>query len=131
MTVEYLKRAIKRSTDNAVDVGDTVQAILDDIESGGDAKALEYAAKFDRYQGNTVLTQDEIDTAAAKVPQRLKDDIRYAQDNISRFAEAQKTTIADMEYEIEPGLIAGQKAIPCQSVGCYAPVAAMRILPPR
>ena len=29
-----------------------------------------------------------------------------------RFAEVQKATVADVEYEINPGLVAGQKAIP-------------------
>lgn len=121
MTREYLKKAERTSTDDAGDVRDLVQGILDEIEAGGDAKALEYAAKFDKYDGNIVLTRDEIEAAAAKVPQKLKDDIRYAHDNVRRFAEAQKQTIQDFQYEIEPGLIAGQKAIPCQAAGCYAP----------
>ena len=118
---EYLKKAARTSTDDAGDVRETVQAILDEIEAGGDPKALEYAAKFDRYDGNIVLTRDEIDAAATQVPEKLKDDIRYAHDNVRRFAEAQKQTIRDFEYEIEPGVIAGQKAIPCQAAGCYAP----------
>ncbi|MEM6974524.1 MAG: histidinol dehydrogenase [Pseudomonadota bacterium] len=121
MTREYLKKAARTSTDDTGNVRQTVQAILDAIEAGGDAKALDYAAQFDKYAGNIVLTRDEIEAASAKVPQKLKDDIRYAHDNIQRFAEAQKKTIQDFEFEIEPGLIAGQKAIPCQAAGCYAP----------
>jgi len=121
MTAEFLKKAAKTSTDDAGDVRDTVQAILDDIEAGGDAKAREYAAKFDRYDGNIVLTRDEIDAASAQVPAKLKDDIRYAWDNIRRFAEAQKATIQDMEVELAPGLIAGQRSIPVQAAGCYIP----------
>ena len=118
---EYLKKAVRTSTDDAGDVRETVQAILDEIEAGGDAMALEYATKFDKYDGNVVLTRDEIESATEQVPAKLKDDIRYAHDNVRRFAEAQKQTIQDFEYEIAPGLIAGQKAIPCQAAGCYAP----------
>ncbi len=121
MAVEYLKKASKRSTDDAGDVRATVQSILDEIEAGGDEAARRYAAKFDRYEGNVVLTRDEIDAAAKAVPERLKDDIRYAHDNVRRFAEAQKETIRDMQIELSPGLVAGQKAIPCQAAGCYAP----------
>ncbi|WP_424934583.1 histidinol dehydrogenase [Amaricoccus macauensis] len=121
MTIEYLKRADRKSTDDASDVRATVQAILDEIEAGGDEAARKYAAKFDKYDGNVVLTRDEIDAAAAKVPMKLKDDIRFAWDNVRRFAEAQKETIRDTEIEVVPGLIAGQKAIPCQAAGCYAP----------
>ncbi len=121
MTVEYLKKAARKSTDDAGDVRATVQVILDEIEAGGDEAARRYAAKFDRYDGNVVLTRDEIDAATAKVSPKLKDDIRFAWDNVRRFAEAQKETIKDMEIEVVPGLMAGQKAIPCQAAGCYAP----------
>ena len=121
MSIEYLKKAAKKSTDDAGDVRATVQAILDEIEAGGDEAAMKYAAKFDRYEGNVVLTRDEIDAASAQVSQKLKDDIRFAYENVRKFAEAQKDTIKDMEIEVTPGLIAGQKAIPCQAAGCYAP----------
>ena len=121
MTVEYLKKAARKATDDSGDVRATVQAILDEIEAGGDDAALRYAAKFDRYDGNVVLTRDEINAAAAQVSQKLKDDIRFAWDNVRRFAEAQKETIKDMQIEVVPGLIAGQRAIPCQAAGCYAP----------
>ena len=118
---EYLKKAERTSTDDAGDVRATVQGILDEIEAGGEDAARKYAAQFDRYEGNIVLTRDEIDAASAAVSEKLKDDIRYAHDNVRRFAEAQKDTIKDMEFEIAPGLIAGQKAIPVQAAGCYAP----------
>ena len=121
MAIEFLKKAARTSTDDSGDVRANVQAILDEIEAGGDDAARSYATKFDKYGGNIVLIRDEIDEAASKVSQKLKDDIRYAHDNVRRFAEAQKKTIQDFEYEIEPGLIAGQRAIPCQAAGCYAP----------
>lgn len=121
MAIEYLKSAPKTSQSDAGDVRETVQSILNDIENGGEAVAKEYAAKFDKYDGNIVLTRDEIDAAAASVSQKLKDDIRFAHDNVRRFAEAQKATIIDTELEVVPGLIAGQKSIPCQAAGCYAP----------
>ncbi|HUS95608.1 MAG TPA: histidinol dehydrogenase [Hyphomicrobiaceae bacterium] len=121
MTVEYLKKAHKTSQTDAGDVRVKVQNILNDIEAGGEAVAREYAAKFDKYDGNIVLTREEIDAASALVPQKLKDDIKFAHDNVRRFAEAQKATILDTELEIIPGLIAGQKSIPCQAAGCYAP----------
>ena len=121
MPVTYLKKATRTAESDAGDVRDTVQKILDDIEAGGDAAAEKYAGKFDNYAGNLVLTRDDIAAAATKVSQQLKDDIRYAYDNVRRFAEAQKTTITDVEVEVRPGLVAGQKAIPCNAAGCYAP----------
>jgi len=121
MPVRHLKTAEKTSATGADDVRATVQSILDDIEAGGDDAARRYAEKFDRYEGNLVLSEAEIAEASAKVPEKLKDDIRFAHDNIRRFAEAQKATIQDTEIEILPGVITGQKSIPCQAAGCYAP----------
>jgi sulfopropanediol 3-dehydrogenase len=121
MPREYLKKANKTSTSDSVDVRETVQTILDDIEAGGEETAKQYAEKFDRYTGNTVLTRDEIGAAAEQVPQKLKDDIRFATDNVRRFAEAQMATLTNIETEIVPGLIAGQKSIPCRAAGCYVP----------
>ena len=121
MTIEYLKKADLTSMSGASDVSATVQEILSTIEAGGDAAALEYAAKFDRYEGNVLLTAAEIDAACALVPEKLKADIRFSHDNVRRFAEAQKSTVADVEYEIVPGVTAGQKAIPVDAAGCYVP----------
>ena len=121
MTRDYLKKASRTSKTDATEVHDTVKTILADIEKGGDATALDYAAKFDNYDGSILLSQEEIDAAIALVPERLKADIRFAHDNVQRFAETQKATVSNVELEIVPGLIAGQKAIPVDAVGCYIP----------
>ena len=121
MTYEYLKKATLTATGDTNDVRETVQSILDDIEQGGDEAALKYAAKFDNYSGNLRLTPEEIEAACTLVPEQLKRDIQFAHDNVRRFAEAQKATLKDIEVEIVPGLIAGQKSIPCTAAGCYIP----------
>ena len=121
MAREYLKKATLTSSSNASDTHDIVSGILADIEAGGDDAAREYAAKFDKYDGNIILTPEEIAAAADLVPEKLKADIQFAHDNVRRFAEAQKSTLSDVEIEIVPGLVAGQKAIPVDAAGCYAP----------
>ncbi len=121
MPREYLKKAQKKSTTDAGDVRETVQGILDEIEQGGEEAARRYAEKFDRYNGDIILTPDAIAAATEQVPQKLKDDIRFAHDNVRRFAEAQMKTLTNIEIEVVPGLVAGQKSIPCRSAGCYVP----------
>jgi len=121
MAREYLKRATLTSKSDASDVHDTVVKILSDIETGGDAAALDYADKFDKYDGSVLLSAEEIEAACDLVPDKLKADIQFAHDNVKRFAQKQKSTVADVEYEIVPGLVAGQKAIPVDAAGCYAP----------
>ncbi|MEO0542609.1 MAG: histidinol dehydrogenase [Pseudomonadota bacterium] len=121
MPRDYLKRASLTPKSDASETQKIVRDILADIEARGDVAALEYAAKFDKYEGNTLLTQDEIAAASALVPEKLKRDIEFAHANVKRFAEAQKQTIADFETEIIPGLVAGQKSIPVKAAGCYVP----------
>ncbi|MDA7425515.1 histidinol dehydrogenase [Thalassococcus lentus] len=121
MAREYLKKAALTPKSDASSVHDTVVSILNDIEEGGDAKAMEYAAKFDQYEGNVLLTDEEIQAAIALVPEKLKQDIQFAHDNVRRFAELQKSTVANVEMEIQPGFVAGQKAIPVDAAGCYVP----------
>jgi sulfopropanediol 3-dehydrogenase len=121
MTVEYLKKAPLHSRSDATETREIVRNILDDIEAGGDAKALEYAAKFDNYDGEIILTDEAIAAASELVPEKMKRDIEFAHANVKKFAEAQKSTVSDFETEVVPGLIAGQKAIPVNAAGCYIP----------
>ncbi len=121
MPRKYLKKAVKTAASDSASITGTVQAILDDIEKGGEASAKAYAEKFDRYTGDLVVTRDTIEEASRKLSPKLKDDIRFAHDNVRKFAEAQKDSLSDMEVEIVPGVVAGQKLIPCQAVGCYVP----------
>ncbi len=121
MSVQYLKKAARTSSSDATDVRATVQEMLDEIESKGEDAARVYADKLDKYAGNIILTDEEIASACEQVSDRLKSDIQFAHDNVKRFAEAQKATLSDTEVEIVPGLIAGQKTIPCNAAGCYVP----------
>ena len=121
MTRTYIKKASKTSATDSQNVRDTVQAILIDIETNGETAAQKYAEQFDKYNGNLKVTSEEISNAARNLPDKLKDDIKFATDNVRKFAEAQKNTITDMEIEVVPGLVAGQKSIPCNAVGCYVP----------
>jgi sulfopropanediol 3-dehydrogenase len=121
MTIKYLKKAPLHSRSDDTKTQQIVRDILNDIEAGGDEKALEYAAKFDKYDGEIILSKEAIEAATAIVPEKMKQDIQFAHSNVERFAKAQKSTVANFETEIVPGLIAGQKAIPVNAAGCYIP----------
>jgi len=121
MLREYLKKATLTSKSDASETQAIVREILDAIETGGDAVALDYARKFDKYEGELLLSAEGIDAAIAQVPTKLKRDIDFAQANVRTFAEAQKATLREIEVEVVPGLIAGQKAIPVDAAGCYVP----------
>ena len=121
---EYLKRgkpADERAEDDAK-VRGIVEGILGDIEARGDAAVRDLSAKFDKYEPQAFkLTASEIEAAMQKVSTREMDDIRFAQAQIRRFAEAQRASMTDVEVETMPGVILGHKNIPVNSVGCYVP----------
>jgi sulfopropanediol 3-dehydrogenase len=124
MTVTPLKTA-KPETERAEDdarVRATVETILKDIETRGDAAVRDLAQKFDGYAPPAFrLTPSEIEAAMQKVSTRDMEDIRFAQDQIRRFAQAQRASMTDIEVETLPGVILGHRNIPVQSVGCYVP----------
>ena len=121
MAITYLKRAERTSRSDRSTVRDAVAKILDEIAEGGDEVALHYARQFDKWDGAVKVSAEEIEQAKKAVPARLRDDIRFAHDNIRRFAEAQRNTVQDCELEVIPGLLAGQKQIPVTAAGCYVP----------
>ena len=121
---EYLKRG-KAESERAEDdakVRATVESILKDIETRGDAAVRELSQKFDNYAPESFrLSEQEIEAAMSKVAPRDLEDIKFAQTQIRRFAEAQRASMTDIEVETMPGVILGHKNIPVQSVGCYVP----------
>ncbi|MCC1492984.1 histidinol dehydrogenase [Cognatishimia sp. F0-27] len=124
MTVEHLKSG-KPANEVAEDdarVRAMVETTLADIQSRGDAAVRELSAKFDKYEPAAFrLTQSEIDAAMQKVSAQDMSDIRFAQDQIRNFAEAQRASMTDIEVETMPGVVLGHRNIPVQSVGCYVP----------
>ncbi len=124
MGIEFLKRS-KSDSEKAEDdakVRAVVETTLADIAARGDVAVRDLSQKFDNYQPERFrLTESEIEAAMNKVSTRDMDDIKFAQNQIRRFAEAQRDSMTDVEVETLPGVILGHKNIPVQSVGCYVP----------
>lgn len=124
MAITHLKSGkpeAERAEDDAA-VRATVEGILKDIETRGDVAISELSQKFDGVTRPAFrLTASEIEAAVNRVSTRDMEDIRFAQDQIRRFAQAQRASMTDIEVETLPGVILGHKNIPVQSVGCYVP----------
>jgi sulfopropanediol 3-dehydrogenase len=124
MTIEYLKSG-KPATERADDDAKTraaVEAILADIEARGDAAVRELSEKFDGYSPASYrLSLADIESLIAELSPRELADIKFAQEQVVKFAEAQRASMQDIEVETLPGVILGHKNIPVQSVGCYVP----------
>ena len=124
MAIRYLKEgksALERSEDDAK-VRQIVETTLSDIEARGDAAVRELAEKFDNYSPPSYrLSESEIQALVSEVSPRDIEDIKFAQAQVRKFAEAQRASMQDIEVETLPGVILGHKNIPVQSVGCYVP----------
>ncbi|MBY4592602.1 histidinol dehydrogenase [Rhizobium redzepovicii] len=124
MATIYLKRGkpeAARSEDDAK-VRTTVEGILKDIETRGDAVVHELSEKFDNYSPPSFrLSEGEIEALINKVSPRDMEDIKFAQAQVRNFAQAQRDSMLDIEVETLPGVVLGHRNIPVQSVGCYIP----------
>lgn len=124
MAITYLKRGksdAARAEDNAKTRA-TVEATLADIEARGDAAVRDLSEKFDGYAPESFrLSQAQIDTLIGELTEREIADIKFAQEQVVAFAQAQRASMLDIEVETLPGVILGHKNIPVQSVGCYVP----------
>ncbi len=124
MTIEYLKTS-RSQADRAEDDAKTravVEATLQDIEARGDAAVRELSETFDGYSPASFrLSQQEIDDLIGQLSDRELADIKFAQAQVTKFAQAQRDSMLDIEVETLPGVILGHKNIPVQSVGCYVP----------
>ncbi len=119
--MKYLKKATRNAETDHADVHVAVTQMLAAIEAGGEEAAARYARELDRWDGDIVVSEDMRKAAAALVPEQLKADIRFAHDNVRRFAEAQRASTTDVAVEILPGLTLGQRQIPVSAAGCYVP----------
>lgn len=124
MTIRHLKTARSEAdrADDDTKVRAIVEAGLKDIETRGDMAVREMSEKFDNYSpASYKLSLAEIEDLMAQVSDRDMADLKFAQEQVRNFAQAQRDSMLDIEVEPMPGVILGHKNIPVQSVGCYVP----------
>ncbi|GLC97793.1 histidinol dehydrogenase [Cupriavidus sp. TA19] len=121
MTVLYLKKAAKTPESETATAQRVVTEMLAEIEANGESAVRAYAAKLDRWEGDIIVPRKEIERRAQEVPQHIRDDIDFAVKQVHDFAVAQRRSMEEFSVELHPGVIAGQRVIPVNVVGCYAP----------
>lgn len=119
----YWKNCIVLEDD--VQVENVVKDIIAKVRIEGDAAVRRYTARFDRsvpecFKAPISLVND----AAAEL--RLSDPalvaaMELAADHIKRFSQKQKEQFSDFEYEMDTGLVTGQKIIPVERAAVYVP----------
>ena len=122
MTITYLKKSPKTSSTDDTKTREIVENILKDIEKTKEEGCKALSKKFDKYEGDVIVSKEKIEEIKKNLDQKTKDDIQFSHERVRKFAEAQlKNYGQDFEVELSDGLFAGQKLIPVNTAGCYVP----------
>lgn len=123
MAVTTVKKSRTKSTDpDAVEKTQRiVLEMLEEIKSGGESKALEYARELDNWDDAIVLDESDVERASDSLSAELKQDIQFAHKRVRDFATHQLASLSEFETELAPGVVAGQRLIPINTAGCYVP----------
>ena len=122
MPIQYLKKSPKTSSTDDTKTREIVENILKDIEKNKEEGCIELTKKFDKYEGDIIISKERIEEIKKKLDQKTKDDVQFSHERVRKFAEAQlKNYGQDFEVELSKGLYAGQKLIPINTAGCYVP----------
>lgn len=95
-----------------------VKDVIQNIRANGDAAVRQYSKQFDSWSPSSFrMSKDEIQSAIDACSKQTIEDIKQVQRNVRKFAEAQKDSLREFEFEIEPGVFLGQKNNPIERVG--------------
>jgi len=120
--MEYLKKAEPVGEQVTQDIRESVSEILLAIEREGTTAVRRYSEQLDDWDPESfVVSEEEILRAEDSVDEELKRYINFAQEQVRNFAQLQRETLVDFERETLPGVVLGQKQIPVNAAGCYAP----------
>ena len=119
--MEYLKKSNAPVAENDERIHVTVKTMLARIDSEGESAVREYAAQFDNWQGDFILSDEKRAALIAQVPEQTRKDIQFAYQQVKTFAQAQRASLTEFEIESAPGVKLGQKVIPVKCAGCYVP----------
>ena len=122
MAIKYLKKSPKTSSTDDTKTAEIVQGLLKDLEKSKEQGCIDLTKKFDKYDGEIIISKERIEEIGKSLDQKTKDDVKFSYDRVRKFAEAQlKNYGQDFEVELSKGLYAGQKLVPVNTAGCYIP----------
>ena len=106
MAIQYLKKSPKTSSTDDTKTREIVENILKDIEKTKEEGCKELSKKFDKFEGDVIVSKEKIEEIKKSLDQKTRDDVQFSHERVRKFSE---------------GLYAGQKLIPVNTAGCYVP----------
>ena len=121
MALTYLKKAAKTPETETGNARNVVETMLARIAAEGESAVRAYSKELDKWEGEIVVTPDEVERRTRGIAPSIKADIEFATKQVRDFAIAQRDSIREFEVETHPGVTAGQRLIPVNVAGCYVP----------
>jgi len=120
------KARLHWSADTDAAIEQRVAAILADVQTRGDAAVLDYTARLDGLNADSVsaleLTQAELKAAFDAIPAAQRAALEFAAARVRSYHEAQKQACGQSwSYRDADGTLLGQKVTPLDRVGIYVP----------
>lgn len=122
MALQLLKADKQKTALENENVQKTVKEIINKVKLEGDAALKYYQTKFDNHSPDSFRITPEVAAKAKdRLPKEIIEELDFAIEQVTAFAEAQKECMSPLEAEIKPGMKMGHRIIPVDSCGCYIP----------
>jgi histidinol dehydrogenase len=117
---ETWKGLCKRPILDVPNLDKPVRAILERVKMEGDKAIREYSIQFDKVNLEDIkVSAAELEDAARHIPEKLKEAIKTAKNNIEKFHRSQVCDTGAIETM--PGVKCWRKNVPVEKVGLYVP----------
>jgi histidinol dehydrogenase len=122
MALELLKSDKVKTASDIESVQNAVRGIIKKVRDEGDAALKFYQKKFDNHTPDTFrITPENAASAKNRLPAEVIEELDFAIEQVTAFAQAQKDCFSPLEIQIKPGMSMGHRVIPVDSCGCYIP----------
>ena len=117
----YLKKAEKSPETETLNAQKVVGDMLAEIARNGEQAVRDYARTLDKWNGDIIVSPEEIERRTRDIPDAIKRDIEFAARQVYEFALLQKASLQEFSSQLPTGVTAGQRVIPVNVAGCYVP----------
>ncbi len=122
MYFREIKSAVPVAEEDVQQLQETVKSILARVKTEGDDAVRYYEKEFDAYDPPSFrIGEKQAAAAMEQLPAEVVEELDFAIEQVTAFAQAQKESMVEFEKDIRPGMRMGQRIIPVDSCGCYVP----------
>ena len=125
ITPRQKETLLRRSGSDISDIMERIRPIIADVRFNGDTGLLAYTRKHDKVDmtaDQIKVSEEEFDHAEKELDEDVKSAIQRCAENVKKFHQEQLRRVEkEWLFEVEPGVFAGEKVTPIDSVGLYAP----------